>query len=96
MESRDELKEIVIKNCMCYYIDDIRKASYINSSNILVVKKIYILIYNISCKTFIGSIPLCISLDKIDGFYKVYDGVRYLLILGDSWSDEICDSIKYM
>ena len=25
MESKDELKEIDIKNCMCYYFDDIIK-----------------------------------------------------------------------
>ena len=36
----------------------------------------------------------CIRLNKIDGFYKFCDGIRYLVILGHSWSDKICDSIK--
>ena len=29
-----------------------------------------------------GSIPLRIRYDKIDGFIKIYDGFRYLVIFG--------------
>ena len=29
-----------------------------------------------------GSIPLIISFDEIDGFIKTYDGIRYLLLFG--------------
>ena len=36
------------------------------------------------------------SIDKIDGFIKIYDGIRYLVIIGHSWFDELCDSIKYL
>ena len=36
-----------------------------------------------------GSKPLRIGFDKIDRF-------RYLVLLGNSWYDEICDSIKYL
>ena len=36
-----------------------------------------ILIYNISYKTFKGSVSLRITFDKTDGFIKIYDGNRY-------------------
>ena len=35
MESKDELKEIYIKNRTCYYFDDIMEVSYIYSGDIL-------------------------------------------------------------
>ena len=58
----------------------------IDSSDILLDEKSYenILIYEISSKTFMGAKPLCISFDKIDGFIKIYSGIRYLEIF-DSW-----------
>ena len=34
--------------------------------------------------------------DKTDGFIKVYDGVRYLALLGHNWYDKICDRVKYL
>ena len=46
-------------------------------------------------KNFMGSMQLHIRLDKIDGLIKIYDGIRYLVILDHSWCDKICDSIKY-
>ena len=42
MESKDELKEIDIKNRTCYYFDDIRRDINIYSSNILLDKKKHI------------------------------------------------------
>ena len=39
-----------------------------------------ILVYNISYKTFIGSKQLHISFDKIDGFIRVYDEIKYLVL----------------
>ena len=44
--------------------------------NILIDKKSHenILIYGISYKTLIGSKPLRIRFDKIDGFIRIYDG----------------------
>ena len=41
-----------------------------------------ILVYNISYKTLIDAEPLRIRFDKIDGFVKVYDVTRYLVLLG--------------
>ena len=84
MKGKDELKEIDIKNCACYYFDDIMGVRDIDFSNILLDEKSYktqenILIYGISYRTFMGSIPLCISFDKIDGFIKIYDGIEYLV-----------------
>ena len=32
-------------------------------------------------KLSMGAKPLCIRLDKIDGFIKIYDGTRYLVLL---------------
>ena len=43
-----------------------------------------------------GLIPLCIRFEKIDGFIKIYDGIRYLVILDRNWLDKICDSVKYL
>ena len=43
-----------------------------------------------------GSIPLRIRFDKIHGFIKRYDGIRYLVLLGHSWYGETCDGIKYL
>ena len=41
MESKNELKEIDIKNCTCYYFDDIITDRYIYSADILLDEKIY-------------------------------------------------------
>ena len=55
-----------------------------------------ILIYDISCKTtFMRSIPLRISFDKIDVFIKIYVRIRYL-VLFCYLHDEICNNIKYL
>ena len=62
MESKDELKEIDVKNRTCYYFDNIMRLEDINF-NILLEEKSYktyenILIYDISYKTFMGAKPL--------------------------------------
>ena len=54
-------------------------------SDILLDEKLYktfenILICDISYKTFMGSISLPIRFTEIDGFIKVYDGIRYLVL----------------
>ena len=41
MESKDELKEIDVRNCMCYYLDDIMKVAVIDFKDILFYKKSY-------------------------------------------------------
>ena len=32
---------------------------------------------------------LKISFDEIDGFIKIYDGIRYLVLFGPLWYDEL-------
>ena len=39
-----------------------------------------ILVYNIWYKKLIDYKPLCIRFDKIDGFIRVYDRTRYLVL----------------
>ena len=53
MESKNKLKETVIKNRMCYYFDDIINSTKISFSNVLLDKELYenILVYKISYKT---------------------------------------------
>ena len=82
MESNDELKEIKIKNCTCYYFDDMIKSEDFNLTNILIDEKSYenFLVYNTSFKTLIDSKSLRIRFDKLDGFIRVYDGIRYLVL----------------
>ena len=101
MESKDELQNIGIKNRTYYYFDDIMAVKYnkILFYNFilyylrditLLEKKTYenILIYDISYKTFIASKPLCNRFDEIDGFIKIYNGIRYLVLFGHFWYDE--------
>ena len=38
MENNDEFKEIDLKNCMCYYFNDITKIEDFNLDNIFVRK----------------------------------------------------------
>ena len=42
-----------------------------------------------------GTIPLRIRFNKIDGFIKIHNKIRYL-VLFDECCDKICDSIKYL
>ena len=41
MKRKDELKEIDMKNCSCYYFDDIINGIDINFSDILLDEKLY-------------------------------------------------------
>ena len=41
MKSKDELKEIDIKNCTCYYFDDIMRVTDIDFSDSLLNEKSY-------------------------------------------------------
>ena len=60
MKSKDELKEIDVKNCMCYYFNDIIKDIDINFDNILLDEKQYenITVTDISYKTSTDPKPL--------------------------------------
>ena len=65
VDRNDELKQINIKNCACYYFDDILKIEDFDIDNILIDEKSYknILVYNISYKSLIDSEPF--RLDSI-------------------------------
>ena len=75
MDSDDELKQIDVRNSMCYYFDDIIKIEDVDI-DILIDEKSYknILVYSVSYKSLIDSKPLRIRLDKINGFIRVFDG----------------------
>ena len=64
--------------------------------NILVDKKPYenILVYNISYKTLINAKPLSIRFDKVKGFIRVYNGTRYLVLLGSEKYHVIYNGIR--
>ena len=51
--------------------------------------------YDISYKTSTGAKPLRIRFDKIDGFIKTHDKIRYLVLFDYFYCDKICDKIKY-
>ena len=101
MERKDESKETDIKNHTCYYFGYIMRVIDIDLDNILSDIKSYktyenILIYNISYKTFMGSKPLRIWFEKIDGFIKIYDGIRYLVLFASERCNAILTRIKYL
>ena len=91
MESTDELKEIDIKNCACYYFDDVLRLRNFGYNKILLEEKSNenILIYDILCKNFMGSKRLGIWFEKIDGFIKIFTGIRYLVLFGPESLDAI-------
>ena len=54
-----------------------------------------ILVYNISYKNLVAK-PLPVRFDKIDGFVRVYDESRYLVLFGSEKYDSIYFRIKYL
>ena len=46
--------------------------------------------------TFMGSKLSRIKFDKIDGFIKIYNRTRYLVLFGYWWYDKIFDNIEYL
>ena len=80
MENNNKLKEIDIKNCTCYYFDEIIKSEDFDLDNVLVNEKSYknIFVYNILYKALISDKLLCIKFDKIDGFMMEVDIYYYL------------------
>ena len=98
MESNGELKEINIKNRKCYCFDDTMRVCDITFNDILLNQKSYknTLIYDVSYKTILVEKPSHIRFDKIDGFIKVHDGIRYLVIFDYWFYDEIYNRIRYL
>ena len=93
----NNLKEIGIENCTCYYFEDLIKIEVFDFDNVLLHKKSYenILAYGISHESLIGTRPLRIRFNKVDGFIRVYDGTRYLVLFGAEKDDAIYNRIKY-
>ena len=91
-------KKVHIKSRAWYYFDDIIKLEDFDIDNILIDEKLHvnILIYNISYKTLIDSKPLRIRFSKIDGFIKIYDGTKYLVLLGPEKCGAIYNKIRYL
>ena len=54
------------------------------------------MVYNISYKSLIGTKPLRIRFDKVDGFIIIYDGIRYLALLGTEKYNVIYNRIRYL
>ena len=103
MENKDELKETDIKNYMRYYFDDIIRFwdRDIEFRDVLLDENSYetyenILIHNISNKTSMDAKPLHIRFDKIDGFIKIHNKIRCLVLFYYSYCDKICDKSKYL
>ena len=78
----NELKKVYFKNQTCYYFDDIIKIEDFEFSNILLDEESQenILIYNVSYKTLIGTKPLHIKFNNVDGFIRDYDQTKYLVL----------------
>ena len=94
----NELKKVRIKNRTFFYFDDIIKLEGFDLDNILTDEKSHenILIYDISYKILIGSKPLQIRFDKIDGIIRIYDESRNLTLFGTKKYDTIYDKIRYL
>ena len=54
------------------------------------------MVWNISYKTLTGAKPLCIRFSKVDGFVRVYDGTRYVVLFGPEKHDVIFNRIRYL
>ena len=99
MKSKNELKEIDIKNHVCYYFDDIINDTKIKFNNILLDKKLNenISVFNNSYKTPTGPQPLRIRFDKIDGFiFSVVGKIKHLILFDYGLLNKICDKIKFL
>ena len=98
MESNNKWKETDNRNLKCYYFVDIIKVEDFEFNKILTNQKPYenILVYGISCKTFIGAKPLSIRINKVDGFNRACYGIRYLALLEPEKYDAIFNRIRYL
>ena len=56
----------------------------------------HVAIDNYYCKTLIGPKPLRIRFDKTDGFIRIYDGTRYLVLFGPEKYYAIYNRIRFL
>ena len=82
MESKDVLKGTDFRGIL--FDGKLYKEKYKNT-----------LICDTSCKTSMGAKLLCIRYDEIDGFIKIHDGIRCLVLFDCGWFEKTCYSIKY-
>ena len=75
-----------IINCTCYYFDNIIKIEDCDLDNIL---KSYENILNL-----FAAKSLRIRFDKIDGFIRLFDGTRYLILFGREKYDFVYNRIR--
>ena len=92
----NNIKDVNVKNRTCYYFDDIIKIEYFDFDNILLDDKSNenVLVNDILYKTLIGTKPLGIRFNKVDGFMRVYDEIRYLILFGEEKYDFIYKRIR--
>ena len=78
--------------------DDTVKLEDFGIDNILIDCKSYenILIYDISVQTLIDPQLLGIRFGKIDGFIRIYNGNRYLTLIGSEKNQAIYNRIGYL
>ena len=78
-------------------MDDITKIEDLDFDNTLIDEKSYknILVYDISYKTLFGPKPLRIKFDYVDGFIRICDGIRYLVLFAMEKHDSIYKRIRY-
>ena len=96
MESH-EVKETDIENRAWYYFDGITKTEDFDFDILIDAKSCKnILVYKILYKNLFDSKPLRIRFDDVDGFIKVCDGIRYLVLFGSERYDAIYNRIRYL
>ena len=95
---KNKFKKVGLKNCTCYYFDDITKIRDFDFNNILLDEKSYenTLIYGVSYKILIGAKPFRIKFDKVNGFIRDYCGIKYLALLGSEKNNVIFKTIKFL
>ena len=52
--------------------------------------------YKTSYKTSMGAKPLRTRFDRIDGFIKIHNRIKYLVLFDDNYCDKICKKIGYL
>ena len=85
-------------NFTSYCFDDKIKIEDFDLANISIDEKSSknILVWNISYKGLIAAKPLLIRFDKIDGFIRVYDRTRHLVLFLREKYDFIYNRIRYL
>ena len=94
----NNLKETNIENGTCYYFHDLIQIEDFTPDIILIDEKSYenILVYKISYKSLIDSRPFRIRFDELDGFIRVYDGTKCLVLFGSEKDDFLYNRITYL